>query len=82
MKSRAHKALLEIRKACTRTVEALDNVKFGAALRRLRADKDISLRSMAKLLGVSAPHLSDMELGNRGMKLKYQLAFVRECLKA
>lgn len=83
MNSKAHKALLQIRKACTHTVtqDVLNNEQFGAALRKLREDREISLRSMAKIIGVSPAHMSDMELGHRGMKLKHQLAFVRECLK-
>lgn len=34
-------------------------------MRRLRQNKGISLRDMAKRLSISAPYLSDLELGRR-----------------
>lgn len=37
----------------------------GAALRRERVAAGIALRAMARQLGVSAPYLSDIELGRR-----------------
>jgi transcriptional regulator with XRE-family HTH domain len=38
---------------------------LGLKLRQLREDADISLRDLAKRLKVSAPFLSDVELGRR-----------------
>ena len=38
---------------------------FGGRLRQLREEKSISLRELAKKIGVSAPFLSDIELGRR-----------------
>ncbi len=38
---------------------------LGARIRELREDKDLSVRELAKRLGVSAPFLSDVELGRR-----------------
>ncbi len=38
---------------------------LGAKIRQLREDRDISLRELAKTIGVSAPFLSDVELGRR-----------------
>ena len=38
---------------------------LGQKIRELREDADISLRELAKRLGVSAPFLSDVELGRR-----------------
>jgi transcriptional regulator with XRE-family HTH domain len=38
---------------------------FGGRLRQLREEKSISLRELAKRIGVSAPFLSDIELGRR-----------------
>lgn len=39
---------------------------FGARLRQLRADRNITLRAMATTLGVSAAYLSALEHGRRG----------------
>jgi transcriptional regulator with XRE-family HTH domain len=39
---------------------------FGVRLRQLRADRGISLKSMAEALGVSAAYLSALEHGRRG----------------
>lgn len=39
----------------------------GLAMRKLREDAGLTLRQVAKKLGVSIGHLSDMELGNRTM---------------
>ena len=42
------------------------NMKFlGEFSRELREDKDLSVRELAKRLGVSASFLSDVELGRR-----------------
>ncbi len=38
---------------------------LGGRIRQLREEKDISLRELAKTIGVSAPFLSDVELGRR-----------------
>jgi transcriptional regulator with XRE-family HTH domain len=38
---------------------------FGTRLRQLREERNISLRDLAKKVGVSAPFLSDIELGRR-----------------
>ena len=38
---------------------------FGSTLRKLREEKDISLRELAKRIGVSGAFLSDIELGRR-----------------
>jgi transcriptional regulator with XRE-family HTH domain len=42
------------------------STSFGARIRQLREEKDISLREFAKRLGeISAAHVSDIELGRR-----------------
>lgn len=42
------------------------SLPFGARIRQLREEKDISLREFAKKLGeISAAHVSDIELGRR-----------------
>lgn len=38
---------------------------LGQRIRELREEKDLSLRELAKRLGVSAPFISDVELGRR-----------------
>jgi transcriptional regulator with XRE-family HTH domain len=38
---------------------------LGERIRELREEKDVSVRELAKRLGVSAPFLSDVELGRR-----------------
>ena len=38
---------------------------FGQRIRELREQKDLSLRELAKKIGVSAAFLSDVELGRR-----------------
>lgn len=39
---------------------------FGTKLRELRAEKDITLKQMAKDIGVSSAYLSALEHGHRG----------------
>ena len=43
----------------------MNSPTFGEKLRELREAKDISLRELAKRIEVSAPFLSDVELGRR-----------------
>lgn len=43
-----------------------EKLVFGALLRRLREERGASLRALAKALRISAPFLSDVELGKRG----------------
>jgi transcriptional regulator with XRE-family HTH domain len=38
-----------------------DGEKFGAYIRRLREEKDLGLREMAKMIGVSPTYLSKVE---------------------
>lgn len=45
--------------------------EIGNALRENRKRKRISLREMAKRLGISAPYLSDIELGRRGISVSF-----------
>ena len=69
----------ELRRAVDRLVAAEDGVtkarqthldaqvRLGAALRACRERKGLSLRECSKKLKVSAPYLSDVELGKRGL---------------
>jgi len=43
----------------------LDDVAIGANRRRHREAYGISLRTFAKAIGLSAPYISDLELGRR-----------------
>lgn len=45
----------------------MDAVEFGKYLRKLREEKRISLRKLGMLTGVSAPYISHMENGRRGI---------------
>jgi predicted transcriptional regulator len=51
--------------------------KLGAALRACREAKGITLRDVARKLGVSAPFVSDCELGRRNLSDKHREAYQR-----
>lgn len=72
-----------LRKAHARTVveKRIDPVSFGKALRHLREDCGISLRDMANFIGVSAPFISDCELGKRNLSTFHTVLFVGRCQK-
>ena len=53
----------------TKLVEFVNLEALGSALRTRRIFAKISLRSMAKTIGYSAPFISDCELGRRSMSL-------------
>lgn len=40
--------------------------EIGGQIRILREERKMSLRELARRLGLSAPYISDMELGRRG----------------
>ncbi len=46
---------------------------FGERIRQLRAAKQVTMKEMAKAIGVSAPYLSALEHGNRGRPSWYLL---------
>jgi ribosome-binding protein aMBF1 (putative translation factor) len=77
----ARSELLEIRRTCTHEVceLRLNDVEFGQCLRRLRQDAGLSLREVARRMGVSAPHVSDCEHGHRRFKLTGQIRFIEIC---
>ena len=52
-------------------------VTIGERIRQLREGKDMSLRELAKAIGVSAAFLSDVELGRRYPSDKHLDALVR-----
>ena len=43
----------------------IDQTKAGQMIRELRKKSDVSLRDMAAQMNLSAPFVSDMELGRR-----------------
>ncbi len=47
------------------TVEKIDHVAAGAAMRAMREKKKVSLRAVATRLGFSPAYVSDLELGKR-----------------
>lgn len=48
---------------------------LGSMMREEREKAGISLREMARRLGISAPYLSDLERGNRGFRTPLQRKF-------
>lgn len=50
---------------CHGSGKEIDHSAVGFALRTLRVKKEIGLRAMARAIKVSAPFLSDLELGKR-----------------
>lgn len=53
-------------KRCNGTGLEPDHHETGKQMRALREETGRSLRSVASAIGISAPYLSDMELGRRG----------------
>lgn len=51
---------------CCGTGQVMDPRAQGLEMRQMREKKRVSLRDMAKRLDISAPYLSDLELGRRG----------------
>lgn len=51
----------------TVTERRLDLKQFGEVMRYHRQDARLSLRELARRSGISAPHLSDCELGRRAL---------------
>lgn len=52
-------------KCCKGTGEQIDQRALGREMKELREAMGLSLRSVATGLGISAPYLSDLELGKR-----------------
>lgn len=73
------KEVTAMKKAHERMVPEVDLATFGKSLRNLREDADMSLREMARLLGVSVAFLSDCELGHRNLQTKDCMLFLHYC---
>jgi predicted transcriptional regulator len=52
-------------RACGGTGREISHIETGKKMRQLRTDADISLREVARRLGISGAYLSDMEQGKR-----------------
>lgn len=63
-------------------VTVLNRDKLGRMMRQLRGDSGISLRQVARVIGVSAPFLSDCERGNRQLNLVDLQEFINACVDA
>ena len=50
---------------CAGTGSILDPRTVGQQMRELREKKSVSVREIARKLGLSAPYISDLELGRR-----------------
>ena len=50
---------------CNGSGEVYDHEAIGAVMRKVREDAKLSLREIARRLHLSAPYVSDLELGRR-----------------
>lgn len=60
---------------CAGTGVEPDPTATGNEMRKLREASGKSLRQVAEAMDISAPYLSDLELGRRGWSLKRILSF-------
>lgn len=51
--------------ACNGTGKQIDQKALGAKMKKLRVTARISLRTLAKIMELSPPYISDLERGNR-----------------
>lgn len=61
-------------------ITVINHVATGNLMRNIRKAEGLSLRQVARMIGVSAPHLSDLELGRRNWTKKRVLD-IREALQ-
>lgn len=61
---------------CSGKGKVADDAALGAEMRKLRVAAGISLRGMAKRLGLSAPYVGDLELGQRAWHTQRVAEFV------
>lgn len=64
---------------CQGTGKELDHREVGLKMRELRKKYRLSLRSLGRRLRLSAPYLSDLELGNRKWNDMLIAAYRRHC---
>ena len=53
---------------------------FGEFLQRKRTEKQITLRKMAEMIGITAPYLTDIEKGRRNPPEKEKLELISQIL--
>lgn len=63
--------------ACSTPVMQPDHTKIGLTLRLLRVKRNLSLREVARRMKLSAPYLSDLELGRRAWTQARVLEFMK-----
>jgi hypothetical protein len=64
---------------CLKTVEVrkVDNAALGYMMRKLRQTQGVSLRYVARQMDLSAPYVSDMELGRRNWTVERVESFLK-----
>lgn len=63
-----------------KTVQVIDHKATGAYWREVRIAKGVSLRGLARHMGLSAPYLGDLERGRRGWSAEKEERY-REALE-
>jgi hypothetical protein len=58
------------------TVEQIDHVATGAAMRQLRQAHNISMREISRRMELSAPFVSDLERGRRNWTARLALDYM------
>jgi len=66
----------------TVTLTKIDHVATGDTMARLRRSTRMTMREMARRLGISAPYLCDLEHGRRNWSVGWVTAYVAELLFA
>lgn len=70
---------------CAGTGRLINAVVVGKQMREKRRQYGVSLREVARRMGLSAPYVSDLELGRRNFKLamqaRYEAALKGEAFK-
>ena len=64
------------------TVEQIDHVATGDAMRVLRKSHRISLRDVARRMKLSAPFVSDLERGRRNWDASRAIAYMKAVTEA
>lgn len=61
-------------------IKAADNKVVGANVRKIRISRDITQIQLAKMLGISQTHMSNIENGNTGISLSTAIK-IGQCLQ-
>lgn len=68
---------LKRQEAHTRCLRVRTSIEVGELLRDERLERKKGLRETARALGISAPYLSDLELGRRGWSPRLVAAYTK-----